>query len=780
MGNAVWALLLFLQGGNAAVLPDTAEAVEGIEVANPWCRITFDPATGALRSIINPQTGDDCLKGSRAAAMPFRLYADLTREFVIGQNEQFQLVFDDPEALAGTVLQPDTCRLVEVSRAPDLTLRYEGGGLEARLRIALSEESGASDWSLLVSNTGEVTREFLVGFPYLEGVGLGPNPAHNLATAMDQAGLVVPAWERSGGVLGESNQFSMQWHAVWDPVSDNALGLLFMDADVKPKRLELSEARIELHHFPPLVLAPGESVELPRVRLLVYRGDWRPAARAYGAWYTHAYPHVTPPAWFRQSDGLRGLHVGIGPNRLGSLRELPRLHLRTPLDVLEYAFFCQGSVGHDTVHTDGDNIIREDLGGAAAMREGIAGVHRLGLHATLYVEGFIVHQDSHLAATGRAQRWSVMHWDGSSTGPYSKIGFLHMCPGCTEWQDHLAAVVARLLTETGADGIRLDSLGFYYLPCYNPAHEHASPFDYNDWVKQLLAKVRAAAIAVKPDVLLLTEGSADWFGPWFHGALTARCPRDLPPMRLAVSPFRNYVYASGALWGSLSGYPGGDCQGPDTSTMDWNWACARVSAGEALVWGDVRDDGPRCSDPEIVARCFNGEGYWAVVAARPACQEAIWPRGTGISEQHHPYTLTLPGLASEAQDAALCDVETLTWTPLPLEREGEDVKFELTTNWALVLLRRADGPALAGFGPLPTLTRGASASLDTVLLLPEAADADMEAVVCAPGLHVAVEDGGRVPGSATLTAPADALPGSYGVTLSGRNLLGMKRFVVVE
>ena len=40
--------------------------------------------------------------------------------------------------------------------------------------------------------------------------------------------------------------------------------------------------------------------------------------------------------------------------------------------------------------------------------------------------------------------------------------------------------------------------------------------------------------------------------------------------------------------------------------------------------------------------------------------------------------------------------------------------------------------------------------------------------------------GGRVPGRATLTAPVDALPGSYGVTLSGRNLLGMKRFVVVE
>ena len=777
--GSVLLLLMFIDGAGSTTHPDAIDNHAVITLEDQGCRITFDAQNGSLRGIVNRMIEDECLKGFQSGSMPFRIYTDLTKEFNIGLNDLFQLVFDDPAVVAGSIVQPDTCRLVEIKQDRDLVLRYEGRGLEARLQVTMSKETGASDWSLRITNKDTVAREFLVGFPYLEGVRLGADPAKNLATAMDQAGLIVPAWERPGGVLGESNQLSMQWHAVWDPQSKSALGILFMDPDIKPKRLALSESRIELHHFPPVTLAPGQSVDLPPVRLLIYKGDWRPAARAYRTWYDHAYAHVEPPDWFRRSDGYGGVHIGRGDTVLENFRDLSRINLRIPLDGLEYAYYCKGSTGHENVHTDGDNIIREDLGGADALREGIVGVHRLGKHVILYVEGYIVHQDSDLAKSGRAERWSVMHKDGSRTGPYTKNGFLHMCPGCVEWQDYLAAMVARLLRETGADGVRLDSLGFYYLPCYNPAHGHATPFGYNEWIKQLLAKVRAAAITVKPDVLLLTEGSADWFGQWFHGALTSRCPRDLSPMRLAVGPFRNYVYASGALWGALSGYIGGGCDSRDTSTIDWRWNCARFTANDALVWGDVADEDPQSSDPEIVARRFTGDGYWAVVVARPASQEPIWPRGTSISAQHSSYTLTLPGLASKVEDVVLCDVESSVWTPLAVERDGSDIRCSLRTNWALLILRRPGGPALVGFDPLPKLSRGTTATLNTVLLSPGAEHTNMEAVVNAPGLDVALNDT-CVPGTATIAVPRDAVPGNYGVSISGKNLLGIKRFLVVE
>ncbi len=784
-------------GESARASGAAAERSPAIVLEDSLCRIEFDRNSGGLRRIANRSVGDECLKNGRVGAMPFRIYADLTKEFEIRVNDKFQLIFDDPATIARAIVDPHACRLAGADRDQGLTLRYEGQGLTARLQVRPGPGPGTSDWSLRITNTGVTPRELLASFPYFDGVRLGPDATRNLATAMDQGGVIVPAWARHGGVLGESNQMSMQWHAIWDPATRSALGLIFMDSDVRPKRLALAEPKIELHHFPPVTLAPGAFVDLPPVRLLVYTGDWRPAARAYRAWYDRAYVHVEAPAWFRQSAGNNGIHFkkatpGVASGYTGqvvldSFRELPAAHLRAPIDNWEFAFYCQTSMRMKdetyTPHTDGENIIRSDMGGSEAMREGIAGLHRLGLHATLYVEGYIVPRQCNLATSGKAERWAIMHKDGSLRGPYTKQGFYHMCPGCVEWQDHLAAMVARLLRQTGADGVRLDSLGFYYWPCYNPAHKHTTPFGYNDWLKELLAKVRKAAIAVRPDVLLLTEGPADWVGQWFHGALTSRCPRDLSPMRLAVGPFRPYVYASGALWGSLSGFAGGDCTGSDVRRPDWNWLCARFPVHEALVWGDVADEDPRSSDPQIVARRFEGKGYWAIVAARPACQDPqVWPRGTGVAGHHAEYALTLPGLASQVEEAVVCDVETLTWMPLPVERQGGDVRLRLKTNWALVILRRTGGAGVVAFDSLGTLRRGESTTLCLKLLTRRETDATQDRVaVSAPGLQVTPPET-TLPGEVTITVPREALPGNYAVSVSsaGGRLVGIKRFLVVE
>jgi hypothetical protein len=771
--------------------PSGSEDQSTAVVGDAQCRIEFDPVNGGLRRITNRRLGDEVLKDGAAGTMPFRLYADLTNEFDIAINEKFQLRFAAPESLARTVVQPGTCSVKTEQRTDGLTLLYQSPGLAVQLQVRMTQQPGVSDWSLRVTNTGDAPREFLTCFPFFDGVRLGAQSTNNLATAMDQAGLIVPAWTRAGGVLGQANDFSMQWHSIWDPASRSALGLIFMDADARPKRLLLKEPTIALHYFPTVKLTPGASVDFPTARVMVYQGDWRPAARTYRAWFDAAYPHVEPPEWFRKSNGFNGVHFHQGdfsvlPNKatLPNFRDLAAAHLQSPVDNWEYAFFCQTSARlkdrPDAPHTDGDNIIRSDMGGAEALREGIARDHRLGLHATLYVEGYIVSGESDIVKSGDAKRWVIMRKDGTSTGPYSKQGFLHMCPGSTEWQDHLTAMVARLLRETDADAVRLDSLGFYHWPCYNPAHHHENPFAYNEWMKTLLAKVRSAAIAVKPDVLLLTEGSTDWFGQWFHGALTSRCPRDLSPMRLAVGPFRTYVYASGALWGSLSGFAGGGCSGSDIHDTDWNWLCARFPAQEALVWGDVADEDPPASDPQIVTRRFEGKGYWAIVAARPASQEPIWPRKTKISGEHAPYTLTVPRLAAQVEDAVLCDVETLTWTPLATERVGEDLRLKLRTNWGLVLLRRPGGPTVVTFDPLPTLRKGASTVLHlTALSQPASPAATVRAAITAPGLVIEPAEI-NVPGDVTLTVPPDALPGNYAVSVSTNGVLGVRRFLVVE
>jgi len=758
-------------------------------VQNEYLSLAFDE-DGGLRRITNLLIPDECLKGGLPGSMPFRVYADPVKEFEISMNDRYQLLFEDPSKTSRAIIQPGNSRLVHCRGKRGLSLEYESEGLLATLQAVPGRNRPSCDLGLTLENRGTETRELMVSFPYLDGVRPGPDPPRNLATAMDQAGVVVPAWARPGGVLGEGNQMSMQWHTIWDPLTRSALGIIIMDPDVRPKRLILKEPSIEINYFPPFSLGPGQSLSLPRVRILAYKGDWRRAARAYRRWFGRAFACAEPPTWFRRSDGCTGRHFkkggpGIEPDYPGqfaleSFRELPLVHLKVPVDITEYAFFSRGSMLHG-VHTDGDNVVREDMGGAQAMREGIAAVHRLGLHVMLYVEGYIVHGESDLAKSGRVQRWAVMHRDGSIDGPYTRQGFLHMCPGCNEWQDHLAQTVSRLLRETGADGVRLDSLGFYYLPCYNPAHSHETPFGYNGWIKQLLAKVRKAALEVNPDALLTTEGPADWYSQWFHGALTARCPRELPLMRLAAGPYRPYAYsATGAVWGSISGFAGGGCSGPELAQLDANWLCARFPVHEALVWGDVCDD-PMTSDPHVVARLFRGKGYWALVAVRPECKDPfLWPPGTGLSREHPRYTITITGLTTGPEDAVVCNIETLEWSAVDLEARDGGVTLSLDANWALVILRERGGPGVAGMGALPALRPSQSAEIEVLALASGARRQTCGRVsVTAPGLEVRPART-TMPGHATITVPSNAPPGNYAVMLRGKGILGAKRFLVVR
>lgn len=766
--------------------PNVIQGEDTVGIENAYCRILFDRRQGALLSITNLPLRDECLKNAEAGTSPFRVYLDPVKEYELGE---------DPGAICKTTVGAAGCRLKEVHTEKGLNLTYESEGLEMTVNIALQNDSGTSDWAFTVKNTSGQPRTMLPSFPCFGGIGLGADPAGNWATVLNQAGNTGPAWEYPGGVCGNGGQMSMQWHAIWDPAARSALGVLFMDPGAKAKRLLLRKPNLELSYFPPVTLEAGASLHLPPARLLVYAGDWRPAARAYAAWYDTAYTHAPAPKWFQDSDGCEGRHLKKGGPGvvadydtqfvLDSFRDMPRAHQRLPIDNMEYAFYSRGSMLHG-IHTDGDNLVREDMGGAEAMREGIAGVHRQGLHVTLYIEGYIVHKESELAKSGKAEQWSVMHKDGSITGPYTQQGFFHMCPGCAAWQDHLAATAARLLRETGADGIRLDSLGFYFLSCYNPAHHHASPFGYNEWMKELLAKVSAAALAVNPDALLTTEAPVDWYGQWFHGALTQVYPRDLPLMRLAVHPYRPIAYSqSGPVWGSISGLVGGrSSTSPDLGVLEANWLCARHPVHEALTVDEVADADPKASDPQMVTRQFRGKGYSAALAVRPACPDAVWPANTPLAPKHARYTLTLPDAdartdQAEAPKAAVCDIETLTWTPVEPERSEGGLLVPLTSNWALVVVPDRDGPDVIDFTVPPVLHPGESGLLHLRNLSAKPETAPRSVSIVAPGLKTPSAPV-AVPGDAAIEVPEEAVPGLYGLTVSGDKVLSTKRFLKVE
>jgi hypothetical protein len=776
----------------------TMRPLAAVGVRNEFCAIEFRPDSGALAGILHVPLSDQILKDQSAPQTPFRIHADFPNEWLLEtDSERAAKVHLGPEGLALTAATN-----TRTAQGEDIVLTYTGGGFECRLRVALDAASGDSTWTLAVKNVGRTPRTTQIDFPRFDGVQLGPKGTQNRQTVLDQAGVIADAWSVSGGIYGTGMEaasgkgWSMQWHAMFDPASRSALGLILMDPQIRNKRLVLARPCISVQYFPPQTLAPGQTLTLPPLRVLVYQGDWKRTARAYATWLAKAFVQASQPQWFLESDSLDGKWLakkspkppvfagGWGPTagdelmmRLDSFRELPAAVLQYPYDNTEYAYWCQGAVLYGQ-GIDGDYVVRKDLGGPEALRKAFAEVRQLGLHSTLYHNGYIVHAQSDLAKSGKAKRWALMHRDGSNSGQYTNAGYVHMCIGCAEWQDYLAASVARLLEETGADGVRLDSLGFYFLPCYNPAHHHRSPFDYNEWMKELLSKVRKAALAVNPKALLTTEGPIDFYGQWFHGALTQLYPREIPPMRLAVGPYRPMAYAAaGPVWGSISGLAGGGRM----PGADMNWRCASSPVRETLTTGDVADEDPNTTDPEIIARRFMSNRCEVVVATRPACKQPLqWPQLQGLADHRARYEVLIPAGPTPPKTIATCDVETLRWqSAAPSMRDG---KFVIATesNWLLVIVPRENERVVA-FDPLPETRPGGEITSRPALLAGDGSATKIEVV--APGLRVGEGTDGHgqtlVGEPVSIRVPGDALPGWYRIRIRGENTLGAERMLHV-
>lgn len=789
----------------AAATPVVTKTEVGLE--NSAARIVFDKRTGQLLSLRNVPRNDEYLKDRKDDGGPFAVYSDFHTAFDISSQGTVFLTRSDPAAIAGAVFTPPASRLVSASHrrtgtglALQLTYRDAGNRWEAEIEIWLPDQDGASEWDLRITNLQPQAAAFMASFPDISGFRLGTGEA-NMQTTLREGGGITPAWSKSGGIYGNGGQMSMQWHALLDKSAGVSFGLITLDPEIRNKWFRIVKPRIGVVYFPPQTLNSGESWKAPRAKIMIGGGDWKPVARAYRDWFGNTFRTASRPAWGDRIDSWMGAWFaktgGVLPpggcggltQCLDSFAELPSAYLKYPADLHEYAFHTQGSSRDPQVHTDGDNVLRTDLGGAPALKEGIERIHQLGYRFAFYVEGYIVHKSSELAKSGKAERWSVMHRDGSITGSYTKAGFYQMCPGAVEWQDHLAAVASRLVRETGADAVRLDSLGFYFLSCYNPAHHHESPFGYNRWIQQLLDKVSRAVREVNPDCVLATEAPVDFYSSWFHGALhqSTVVGREIPLIRVALPGYRPYLYQqAGPIYGSLAGLPGGS-NGygiqPEMQQLDENWRAVRHGVASTLGYGEVGDTDPEPSLPDVTCRLFHGAGHSLVVCARvEGANGWDFPKEIRLAREHKPFTVRVSGLSKPVAGAYLYDIETTRISPADFKQDGRDAVLPVSgTNWFMALLREEDGPAVAELAPVPSMRAGESQRVAVRMLTP--LRRAMRATLTARGLNFGGANARSiaigVPGTATVIAPRDAAPGRYQIELEGQNLIGMKRFVDV-
>jgi len=225
------------------------------------------------------------------------------------------------------------------------------------------------------------------------------------------------------------------------------------------------------------------------------------------------------PGWYVPDTTSAGLGIFDYPTRttdrigikLKSFRELPVLLAEARslgTDTIYLVDWYEGLPGMrkiDYWQAKGDYLPRSDLGGEVALRDGIAALHAQGGRIILYIEGFIIGEQTNVGRLHGAE-WSIMRPNGAPEQPYP--GNWKLCPAAPGFVAYLESI-ARRIAQYGTDGIFVDSYGYQKdWECVSKAHGHAAGNRevFNNGAARLMQRVRASMRATKPEAIILIEG----------------------------------------------------------------------------------------------------------------------------------------------------------------------------------------------------------------------------------------------------------------------------------
>ena len=127
-------------------------------------------------------------------------------------------------------------------------------------------------------------------------------------------------------------------------------------------------------------------------------------------------------------------------------------------------------------------------------------VREMGMKPKLWCVPFDADTASNLAK--EHPDWFVLNKDGEKV----RISFWNtffLCPAVPEVQEYQVELARRYIEDWGYDGLKIDGMGVNLAPpCYNPAHNHKSPYESCEKTAELLRKVFEKAKSLKPDCVI--------------------------------------------------------------------------------------------------------------------------------------------------------------------------------------------------------------------------------------------------------------------------------------
>ncbi len=316
-------------------------------------------------------------------------------------------------------------------------------------------------------------------------------------------------------------------------------------------------------------LKPNEQWVLPTAVLGVMNGDWHVAMESYRNWYeswSHKRPYPTKLTGAFSMEGISAAHTyhtdeGYStdmtkPGHI-ALGHLKPPYWKAPIDLVEHTSYWEWDEVTDQYMDgmseaakqygkkfdlwpdrhgntqgkhwywgqQGDYGLRgynERWGGLPAFRQYLDEMKRKGYVATLYINRGEAALSS-IVGKEHGLEWCTVKADGSYLWAGDWMGL--MCMNNPLWRRYLADTCHRLISETGADGIRVDVFGAADSTCYSTKHFHTfgTPGQSVDMQAQVEAcrEIRLAMDKVDPTAVLMSENpGVDAMWQYLDGTLS--------------------------------------------------------------------------------------------------------------------------------------------------------------------------------------------------------------------------------------------------------------------
>jgi hypothetical protein len=778
-----------------------------IGIGNSLVSIEFDRKTGTMVSLRNVLTSDEYIKNADGEKM-FQSF--------------FGVKPDTTMPKGGKKINAKDIKLVDHAfedYADDCKLRLlfsnKESGLDFEILISLGQNDNYADCELTVINKGTAIQTIMTSFPYLSGLSLGKDRKTNLGVNMYLTGVSgLKAWEHRSSTYGTltnghlNNSITMQFDAVYEPSLNEGLGLIVLDREFDTKKFFRSaNGDMWVSYYPAEELDSGAFFKYPTTRIMVNKGDWQVIAKEYSKWFHENFETQKTPGWYDELDMASYYHCPdwqwyTGGKDKPFLSDEERLvwfegfvknaYLPNQIDCFELAAYFDWSA-----ETDEPSSVRPDLGGNEAMARAFEEVHRMGRKVIVYL-GAITYLADAVDKTKPREYWVIMDKPNHELKLYDymkahpNFGFRQaaMCPGIEAWQDRIAAD-AKMLISLGADGLRLDEQVFF-MPCFNPAHNHQNPYDSNKWLIQFLSKIRKAMDEVNPEAILSTEFHMDFASIFCNTALgRSFSGYNISPMRIMFPEYKVRVHDySGAFESALNGWI--TCRNTYLSTTSpyfhqsevsmppdypegfgesTRWHEVRPTFREALLYGEVSEVDPVATDDEKwVGHMFESDDYWVMVGGRYD-QTAL--NGTTA--------IKVSALPAEIEYAFEIDAITLKMDRVEISRRKYGTYINVNDTFSVVFLPKPSCPPLVMYDALIAPPSGSYAL--RVSLKPfhpwNQSTKALRANVEMPGMQMISSKEIGLPGEVWFCTPSDADPGNYYMKVSG-DCLPLKRWMKLE